>query len=211
MAAIAAMKVSDPPEVWSGLGFRVDAGAVQVGATRFDLGADGKGLCGWTLAGVAAAGDVFEGIPTQVVDAEPAGGGEPHPNGVTTIDHVVLLTPDLDRTIASLEAAGLRLRRTREGEAYGSTMKQAFFRLGEAILEVIGAPRKSGDGPARFFGIAFTVADLDATAAFLGERLHPAKDAVQPGRRIATLDRDAGSRVAMAFMSPGDQSDQTPE
>ena len=47
------------------------------------------------------------------------------------------------------------------------------------------------------------MADLDATARYLGDRLHPAKGAVQPGRRIATLDRGAGSTVAMAFMSPG--------
>ncbi|MBV9662995.1 MAG: glyoxalase, partial [Actinobacteria bacterium] len=61
----------------------------------------------------------------------------------------------------------------------------------------------TGDGPARFYGLAFTVADLDATAAYLGDRLRPAKDAVQPGRRIATLDKSAGSSVAIAFMSPG--------
>jgi hypothetical protein len=36
----------------------------------------------------------------------------------------------------------------------------------------------------------------------LGPRLLPAIDAVQPGRRIATLDRSAGSSVAMAFLSP---------
>ena len=44
---------------------------------------------------------------------------------------------------------------------------------------------------------------VDATAAYLGDRLHRAKDAVQPGRRIATLDKEAGSTIAIAFMSPG--------
>jgi hypothetical protein len=74
------------------------------------------------------------------------------------------------------------------------------------IVEVIGAPEPAegtAGRPAGFFGLAFTVTDLDATAAWLGPRLHPAKDAVQPGRRIATLDRAAGSTVAIAFMSPG--------
>jgi hypothetical protein len=70
------------------------------------------------------------------------------------------------------------------------------------ILEVVGPPQPTEDGPARFFGLAWTVADLDATAAYLGDRLHPAKEAVQKGRRIATLDRTAGSTVAHAFMSP---------
>jgi hypothetical protein len=73
--------------------------------------------------------------------------------------------------------------------------------LGETIAEVVGPPSGSSPGPARFYGLAFTVADLDATALFLGERLRPAKDAVQPGRRIATLDRAVGSTVPLAFMS----------
>ena len=83
-------------------------------------------------------------------------------------------------------------------------MRQAFFRMGPVILEVVGGRKSTGDGPARFFGIAFNVADMDATAAYLGDRLHPAKKAVQPGRLIATLDKGAGSTVGMAFMSEGE-------
>ena len=41
-----------------------------------------------------------------------------------------------------------------------------------------------------------------STAAALGDRLGEAKDAVQPGRRIATLRRSAGCTTAIAFMSP---------
>lgn len=81
-------------------------------------------------------------------------------------------------------------------------MRQAFFRLGEIVLEVVGPREPAGEGAPRFFGLAWTVRDLDETAASLAERLHPPKDAVQPGRRIATLDKAAGSSVAMAFMSP---------
>ena len=51
-------------------------------------------------------------------------------------------------------------------------------------------------------GISFLVADLDATAAFLGDLLGTPRDAVQPGRRIATLGREAGLGPAIAFMSP---------
>jgi hypothetical protein len=81
-------------------------------------------------------------------------------------------------------------------------MQQAFFKLGEVILELVGPKEPSGDGALRFYGLAWTVRDLDATAAFLGDRLKPAKDAVQPGRRIATLASTAGSTVPHAFMSP---------
>ncbi len=82
-------------------------------------------------------------------------------------------------------------------------MRQVFFRLGEVILEVIGAPDTHGEGDAGFFGLAHTVADLDAVAKLLGPAPGNVKDAVQPGRRIATLrHRDVGMSVATAFMSP---------
>jgi hypothetical protein len=79
--------------------------------------------------------------------------------------------------------------------------EQAFFRAGEVIVEVVGPVTAVADGPARFWGLAFTSADLDATAALLGARLRPPKTAVQAGRRIATLDRAAGSSLAVAVMS----------
>jgi hypothetical protein len=82
-------------------------------------------------------------------------------------------------------------------------MTQAFFRLGETIAEVVGAPTEARPGPARFFGLAFSVNDLAVTARVLGARLRPTRDAVQAGRQIATLDRAAGSTVEIAFMSAG--------
>ena len=82
-------------------------------------------------------------------------------------------------------------------------MRQVFFRLGEVILELIGQIDSAGEGDPGFFGLAITVDDLDAPAALLGEHLGTAKDAVQEGRRIATLrHRELGMSVATAFMSP---------
>jgi hypothetical protein len=57
--------------------------------------------------------------------------------------------------------------------------------------------------PARFWGLAFQVRDLDATCQHLGDKVGEPRDAVQPGRRIATLRREAGLGPAVAFMSPG--------
>jgi hypothetical protein len=65
-------------------------------------------------------------------------------------------------------------------------------------------PEEIGEGATAIFGLAFTVADLDATAALLGPALGATKDAVQPGRRIATLrHRELDVSVATAFMSAG--------
>jgi hypothetical protein len=200
MITIASVFLADPPELWADLGFVVDDGSCWVSGIRHRLGADGRGIESWALRGLDV--DDVDGLVTSVSD-EPPHGTPAHPNGVITLDHLVVTTPDIDRTTKAIEAIGLDLRRTRETDQYGPPFRQTFFKLGEVVLEVIGPVEPRNDKPARFFGLAFTVADLDATARFLGDRLRPAKDAVQPGRRIATLDKAAGSTVAIAFMSPG--------
>jgi hypothetical protein len=169
-----------------------------VGEAAFALGADGRGLRAWSAGEIDGFRVIADAAAAASVDPAAAG---PHPNGVVDLDHLVITTPDHARTVKAFEAAGYDLRRVRETGSYGSPMRQAFFKHGSVILEVIGAAEPSGDGPARLWGLAFTSADLDATAAYLGDRLHPAKDAVQEGRRIATLDKAAGSTVPMAFMS----------
>jgi len=234
--ALVEVTVGDAPQGWSAIGFTVDGdGACRVGGVRIRLVGTGgrRGLLGWTLAGGPIdgrdTGDVcdVDGLPTILVttaadataadasaaDATTAGGpgrGEPdptaHPNGASALDHLVVVTPDLDRTTAALAALGLDARRTREA---GRGRLQRFFRLGEVILEVVGPVEPSGDGPATFWGLAFTVADIDATAAHLGDRAGPPRPAVQPGRRITTLrkgDATGGVSVPVAFMSPYDRA-----
>jgi hypothetical protein len=119
----------------------------------------------------------------------------------------VLLSPDLDRTVEELRAEGFELRRIREGETPGGSTRQAFFRLGEPILEVVQAPvgtsvARNPEGPARLWGIAFLVDDIDAAGSALGELLGAPRDAVQPGRKIATVKPEAGLGPAIAFMTP---------
>jgi hypothetical protein len=122
-----------------------------------------------------------------------------HPNGACLVDHVVATTPDPDRTIGVLRQAGLEPRRTREA----GEIRQTFFRLGEVILELIGPQKPSHDldDPARLWGLALNVTDLDALAAQWPEAIGRVKDAVQPGRRITTVRREAGVGVPLAFMS----------
>jgi catechol 2,3-dioxygenase-like lactoylglutathione lyase family enzyme len=190
-----ALLVGDPPATWEELGFVVADGVAWAGGVALVLGGELKGIRAWSL-------ENLDGIPSIESPPMPRTALGPHPNGVVSLDHVVLATPDLERTIDRLEASGFDLRRRRDaGDTYQRPLQQAFFRVGPTILEVIGTPGRVEKGVPRFFGLAFTVADLEATADFFGDRLHPAKDAVQPGRRIATLDRGAGSTVAIAFMS----------
>jgi hypothetical protein len=201
MAELAALRIGDPPEVWSSIGFVVEDGAVHVSGVRHELGGDRKGIRDWSLRGLddATIGDV-DGLPLGM-DVAPAQPTPPHPNGVVALDHVVLLTPNLGRTIEAIEAVGIDLRRVRDTGSEAEPRQQAFFKLGDVVLEVVGPKTPTGDGPPRFFGLAWTVRDPAETAAWFGDRLKPFKDAVQPGRRIATLSSAAGSSVPHAFMS----------
>ena len=112
------------------------------------------------------------------------------------------MTPDLERTLNALHGAGFELRRIREATERERAIRQAFFRMGEVILEVVGpAEPEPTDAPAAFWGLVVVVDDLDALAERLGDRLGSVRDAVQPGRRIATLRTDAGVSVPVAFMT----------
>jgi hypothetical protein len=202
--------VGDPPEAWVAAGFTVDPdGVCRIGTVRVRLvGRErGKRILEWSLRDLTtdlttdlATG--IDGLPSSVSERAPA---EPatHANGSELIDHIVLATPDSDRTVAALEAVGFVARRTRQIDTYGAPMRQTFFRAGEVIVELVGPDEPSGDGSTAFFGLALTVTDLDGTAALLDGALGAPKDAVQPGRRIATLrHRDLGMSVAIAFMTP---------
>jgi hypothetical protein len=165
--ALVEVAVGDEAAAWRSVGFAVaEGGTCLVGQVRIrftgdtgdagDTGGDGDrvgGIAGWTLAGLPIEGGDVDGLTTSagrptgdVVGADTAAGAATrlHPNGVARIDHLVIVTPDLDRTTAAFEAIGLEARRTREA---GRGRLQRFFRLGEVILEVVGPVERSGDGP----------------------------------------------------------------
>lgn len=199
--------VAAEPSAWRDAGFRIegdDPPAAHVGTAAIALAAAaaGKRIVRCALRGIES--DSFDGLPIARSEFPPAAPAPPHPNGVVAIDHLVAFTPDLDRTVAAGQALGLDLRRIRDEPAPAGSPRQAFFRLGDLILEVAQAPPGSPlqpDSPARFYGLAFLVEDIDATAASLGDLCSDPRDAVQPGRRIATVRKDAGLGLPVAFMT----------
>jgi hypothetical protein len=199
------LTVADAPDAWRALGFAVDGDTCVVGGVRIRLAGAGRGLSGWSLRDVA--GTELDGLATARSDRPPPEEWPAHANGVAALDHVVVITPALERTVAALRGAGLDLRRIREEPTPAGAPRQAFFRLGAVILEVVQEPdeaieRGGGDRPAFFWGLAFLAPDLDATVATLGDRVSEIRPAVQPGRRIATLRRSAGLAVPIALITP---------
>jgi hypothetical protein len=196
--------VGDEPDAWSAAGFDVDGDTTWIGSVRVRLNGtdDGRGIRSMSLRHLPAAVDELDGIPlhTSVVDSRrhPVA----HANGIVAFDHLVVASPDLGRTLESFTAHGLELRRTRDIGSPERPRRQMFFWIGEPILELVGPADPQGDGPSRVFGVACTVDDLDATAGILGDACGRPKDAVQPGRRIATLRHEPlDMSVPVAFMS----------
>jgi hypothetical protein len=203
------LTVADEPAAWEALGFAVEGDTCVVGEVRIRLAGPhaGERLAGWSLREVE--GLELDGLPTARSQQPPPPLAEApaHPNGLTGVDHVVAITPALDRTVAALKRVGLDLRRIREEPTPAGAPRQAFFRLGATILEVVQEPpeaieRAGGDHPAFFWGLAFLAPDLEATVASLGDRVSEVRDAVQPGRRIATLRRSAGLALSVALITP---------
>jgi hypothetical protein len=201
MPVLAELTVADAPAAWRAAGFSVDdGGQCVIGHVRLWLAPEegAAGVTAWALDGLDVVAPI-DGIPT-VAPTRAVPDPWTHPNGSTQLDHVVLSSPDSARTTAALEAVGLPAKRTRD---IGRGMQQVFFRAGEVIVELVGPLEPKGDAPAAFYGLAINVDDLDATKEALGHLLTDPKDAVQPGRRIATLKtRDLGITTAIAFMTP---------
>jgi len=195
-AELAALQIADPAEAWDAVGFTVSKdGVVVIGGVELWLEAAGRGITGWTLRRISLHHDV-DGLPTGVT-TDPPPPETPHLNGAVAIDHVVVTTPDFDRTSAALSAAGIPLRRVRDAGGF----RQGFRRLGPAILEIVEAP-KMPIGPARFWGLVVVVADLAGLRARLAPHVGEIREAVQPGRHIATLEKGAGLSPRIAFMDP---------
>jgi hypothetical protein len=194
---------------WAELGFTIADGCCDLGGVRLRFlsggTSSGQGLLGWTLRDLVST--ELDGLPTTASEQLPRAPALAHPNGVIAIDHVVAFSPSLDRSVRALQDAGLDLRRIREQPTPAGSPRQAFFRLGAEILEVVQMSPEAMQGidgqeePARFWGLAVRVADLDRMAESLGAHVSPIRPAVQPGRRIATLRRSAVLTVPLALMS----------
>jgi hypothetical protein len=212
--------LADAPESWSTLGFTVVDGRCRLGQVELVLAGEqgqsqsGSGVLAWSLRDVSNA--ELDGLPTTVSQRALPDRAPEHPNGVLAIDHVVAVSPAFERSVAAMQTAGLDLRRVREEPTPAGAPRQAFFRLGSEILELVEEPaevlaRNGGpDRPVRFWGLALLVQDIDRTAAALAPHVGEVRDAVQPGRRIATVRRSAGLAAPLALISADERKAVAP-
>ena len=119
-------------------------------------------------------------------------------NTVEYLEHVVVMTPVLDDAIAALEAIGVPCKRIRE---VGNGARQAFFKLEQTVLEVVGPATRGRPG---CWGLALMCSDIAqavATARANGLQATEPKLAIQGGQIARIVDPLDG--VAIAFMQPG--------
>jgi len=209
--------LADQPDRWSALGFAVTDGCCELGAVRLTFTEpspeSGHGLLSWSLRDLEETD--LDGLSTSRSERPVRPPASAQPNGVLAIDHIVVSSPSFERSVSALQAAGLDLRRVREEPTPAGAPRQAFFRLGEEILELVAEPEevveRSGgpERPARFWGLALRVADLERTVEGLGEHAGPVRDAIQPGRRIATVRRSGGLSLPLALMSSVERSGES--
>jgi hypothetical protein len=181
------LECGDVPETWAALGFAVAGEAVRVGPVTVRCDGGGGGLRGWVLAGMGPSS--LDGILTGWVRH-----GSPGTPGERGLDHIVVVTGDLDRTVKALVAVDGDERRRAAPPAVPAEM--AFVRFGDVIVEVV---RSGPPAPTRLWGLTAIVDDLgELPVELVGEP----RDAVQPGRRIVTARRVPGFETAVAFMTP---------
>ncbi|NNE12201.1 MAG: hypothetical protein HKN41_08155 [Ilumatobacter sp.] len=199
---LASIRLPGEIEPWARLGFSCDDGRIALVNGAIEPGHDVVSLVVHPDDGDEVVPADLEGIPLEVDDQpNPA---VAHPNGALDLDHLVIMTPDLDATSTAVESAlGLPRRRLRET----SDVRQAFHRFDRTLT---GAPgcivelverADPGSGAPVVWGLVVDVLDLERVAAAHDEVGVP-RDAVQPGRRIATVARRAGLGLAVALMSP---------
>ena len=157
------------------------------------------GIVGWALSGIDETTTSIAGLATTVVE-QLAPIFATHSLGARSIDHVVVMTGDLEPTTGDIAlATGCELKRIREV----GKIRQGFHRIGRGGLIVEVVQHEDDDrSAAEFWGLVIIVEDLDEACAQLGaDRVGEPKDAVQPGRRIATIRSSVGLGTAVALMS----------
>lgn len=194
------------PQKWSSAGFELDSEYLQIGAVHLRVGGLVDEITGWSLSGLVHTD--LDGLPTLLsTRPKPQMSDGAHPNGVVQIDHVVVISPQLKRSIQAFTSAGLELKRVRDEPTPAGAPRQAFFKLDGVVIEVVQEPKEileregDEDRPSRFWGLALKTLDLKQTVEAFGEDVSEIRDAVQEGRQIATVRRSAGLSIPVALMS----------
>jgi hypothetical protein len=213
MTTIAELIIGGSTDPWASIGIHFSSdGRINAGNTWLSCNTQlPPGLHSWVLCDApqsvsSIAKSNIDGLATSYVDNVPIlnTGKTNEANhsfqlAIVGVDHVVVNTSDLQRTSDALASAtGAPLKRVRDA---GGGATQGFHRLGGVIIEIASTPQTLAE-PTSFWGLVFTVDELEAVFNYLGpDVLSPPKPAVQPGRSVATFRSAAQLGVPCALMN----------
>ena len=187
---------------WEKIGFAPREGAFQLGEVTCGVGADGPS---WAFDQGGDMPDALCGIATAESAARQAEGDpSEQPNGAFKIDHVVVVSEAPSQTKAALERFGLIGKGARSFGSGDAERSQCFFWSGELLIELVGPAAEKADASplARIWGVTFVVDDFAPLLALAEGLVAGPRDAIQPGRQIATVATQLELGVELAFMSP---------
>ena len=202
--ALERIVVGDDPDAWRAAGFRVVGNEVSFGKAVVELaGSDAeRGVLGWSIDGVDTD---IEQIPTvpRGASRDARTGSPDHTNAMFAIDHVVVQTGDVDQTVQAFVDVGMAERRRATMSMPAGERQQAFLWAGRVIVEIVGPVEPDPEAGMGIWGLALVSSNLKTTAHVLAANMSEPRDAIQPGRKIATVrTRALDISVPIVVMSP---------
>ena len=199
--------VNDKISEWRKLGFVIpECGCLKVGEIKVNLQQElfpfkDRGILDWGFSSIPSNLTDIDGIPVETNSCSCDREETSHPNGVNSVDHIVLKTSNWQKVDKILSEIGILSRKVRVDEKKGITF--VFYRPSKTIIEMICPTDQNIMEPSALWGITFASTDIDLTHSVLSGCTKEPWKAVQPGRRITTLV--AGKHdisIPVAFISP---------
>jgi len=134
------------------------------------------------------ATDSTHGVPISLIEGAPKAVATVSASGaaaVSGLDHIVIRTPDPERSVGLYAGRlGLSLRLDRSEPSWGARL--LFFRCGDLVIEVAHDLKAgAGDGPDTLWGLSWRVPDIAAAHARL-ENAGVGVSEIRLGRRPGT-------------------------
>jgi catechol 2,3-dioxygenase-like lactoylglutathione lyase family enzyme len=200
------------------LGRRATDGRLQTGNVGLTFGAGGNGLSSMAFATsdldkaarllerravsseregdrLMLSREATHGVPIELCVRKerpalsPLAGSE-EAAAISTLDHIVVRTPNPERAVALYAGRlGLDLRLDRSNPAWGSRL--LFFRCGDLVVEIAHDLRKGvSDGPDHLWGLSWRTPDIARANARLkaaGIDVSEPRDGRRPGSQVFTV------------------------
>lgn len=200
------------------LGRRAANGRLQTGNIGLAFGAAGEALSSmvfatsdldkaarllerravaWERAGdqLALSHEATHGVPIALIErrqpATPSAPTVDEAAAISSLDHIVIHTPNPERAIAFYAGRlGLDLRLDRSNPEWGSRL--LFFRCGDLVVEIASDLEKvASNGPDRLWGLSWRASDIAKVNARLksaGVDVSPVRTGRRPGTEVFSVN-----------------------